>query len=193
MKIQLDDNGKHLEFAPLTLTRPVGDLRVGIMTNSERWKLLFPLAEISYATEDYLQGKFPKADNAIRVNACVIPDQGIADQVRNIGKNKRLEIDGIWIAESGDSSEVQHLLVSAPILLEKRWDLFEKNGEILKQDFELLTKNRTTVQLSSTNTIIGDPNLIFLEGGARVEAAILNTKSGPIYIGKNAEVMEGSL
>ncbi|MFT6924254.1 MAG: UDP-N-acetylglucosamine diphosphorylase/glucosamine-1-phosphate N-acetyltransferase [Crocinitomicaceae bacterium] len=193
MKIQLDDNGKHLEFAPLTLTRPVGDLRVGILTNAERWKLLVPDAEISFATEEYLQSKFPKVEDAIRVNACVIPNQNIVDQVRALKLGEDLLVGENWIAGANGTGSFRPLSGDMPIVLKKRWDLFEKNGEILKQDFDLITKGRTTVQLSSTNTIIGDPNLIFLEEGATVEAAILNTKSGPIYIGKNAEVMEGSL
>ncbi|MFT6500783.1 MAG: UDP-N-acetylglucosamine diphosphorylase/glucosamine-1-phosphate N-acetyltransferase [Crocinitomicaceae bacterium] len=193
MKIQLDDNGKHLEFAPLTLTRPVGDLRVGILTNAERWKLLMPDAEISFATEEYLQSKFPKVEDVIRVNACVIPNQNIVDQVRALKPGEDLLVGESWIAGANGTGSFRPLSGDMPIVLKKRWDLFEKNGEILKQDFDLITKGRTTVQLSSTNTIIGDPNLIFLEEGATVEAAILNTKSGPIYIGKNAEVMEGSL
>ena len=193
MKIQLDDNGKHLEFAPLTLTRSVGDLRVGILTNAERWKLLVPDAEISFATEDYLQNKFPKAQDVIRVNACVIPNQNIVDQVRTLKPGEDLLVGENWIAGKNGKGSFLTLSGEMPIVLKKRWDLFEKNGAILKQDFDLITKGRTTVQLSSTNTIIGDPNLIFLEEGATVEAATLNTKSGPIYIGKNAEVMEGSL
>lgn len=193
MKIQLDDNGKHLEFAPLTLTRSVGDLRVGILTNAERWKLLVPDAEISFATEDYLQNKFPKAQDVIRVNACVIPNQNIVDQVRTLKPGEDLLVGENWIAGTNGKGSFLPLSGEMPIVLKKRWDLFEKNGAILKQDFDLITKGRTTVQLSSTNTIIGDPNLIFLEEGATVEAATLNTKSGPIYIGKNAEVMEGSL
>ena len=193
MKIQLDDNGKHLEFAPLTLTRSVGDLRVGILTNAERWKLLVPDAEISFATEDYLQNKFPKAQDVIRVNACVIPNQNIVDQVRTLKPGEDLLVGENWIAGTNGKGSFLPLSGEMPIVLKKRWDLFEKNGAILKQDFDLITKGRTTVQLSSTNTIIGDSNLIFLEEGATVEAATLNTKSGPIYIGKNAEVMEGSL
>ena len=170
MKIQLHDNGKHLELAPLTLTRPVADLRVGILTNVERWKLLLPDAEISFATEDYLQDRYPRSEGAVRVNANVIPNQSNVQEIL-----------------SGKSSQ------DSIVKLENRWDLFEMNGSIIKQDFELITKGRTTVQLSSSNTIIGDPNLIFLEEGATVEAATLNTKEGPIYIGNNAEVMEGSM
>jgi UDP-N-acetylglucosamine diphosphorylase/glucosamine-1-phosphate N-acetyltransferase len=79
------------------------------------------------------------------------------------------------------------------IVLENRWDLFQLNGSVLKADFDLLTVGRKSQTLSTSNTVIGDPSLIFLEEGASVEACILNTKEGPIYVGKNAEIMEGSV
>ncbi len=193
MRIQLHDNGKHLDFAPLTLTRPVGNLRIGILTNDERWKLLLPNAEITFETEEYLSGKFPFESNAISVNACVIPTREIANQVKKLRGNEELYMEGLWIARVGTGEVLKKFKGEKPIVLENRWDLYQKNDEVLKSDFELVTKNRTTVQLSSTNIIIGDPNLIFLENGAKVEAAILNTNEGPIYIGKNVEIMEGSI
>lgn len=193
MIIQLDDNNKHLEFAPLTLTRPVGDLRIGILTNAERWKMRIPTAEISFKTEDYLQDKYPSDSRSISVNACIIPNQDVVDQVQKLKGNEELLIEGLWIAKSGTGEVLIQYEGEMPIIIEKKWELFQKNGEVLNQDFELITRSRATVQLSSSNTIVGDPNLIFLEDGAIVEASILNTKGGPIYIGKNAEVMEGSM
>lgn len=193
MKIQLHDNEKHLAFAPLTLTRPVGNLRMGILSNDERWKLFIPEAEISFETEDYLQDKFQLASNAICVNACLIPNEEMAMAVASLSGNEELKYNGTWVARSGTGEVLVEYKGEAPIEISERWHLFQKNGEVLAQDFNLITATRQTVQLSSTNTIIGDPNLIFLEDGARVEASILNTKAGPIYIGKNAEIMEGSI
>ena len=193
MRIQLHDNGKHLDFAPLTLTRPVGNLRIGIMTNDERWELLLPNVEITYETEDYLSDKFPSNSNAICVNACVIPTKEIVEQVVKLRGNEELYMEGGWIARSGTGEVLKKFKGEAPVVLEHRWDLFQKNDQVLLSDFDLLTESRTTVQLSSTNTIIGNPNRIFLEKGAKVEAAILNTNDGPIYIGENAEIMEGSI
>lgn len=193
MVIQLDDNDKHLEFAPLTLTRPVGELRIGILTNTERWKKWMPEIEVSFATEDYLQDKFPLNSRAISVNACVIPNQDVVNHVQKLKGNEELLFEGLWIAKSGTGDVLVHYQGENPIVIEKKWDLFQKNGAVLKQDFELITRSRATVQLSPSNIIIGDPNLIFLEEGAVVEASILNTKEGPIYVGKNAEIMEGSI
>ena len=193
MKIQLHDNQKHLDFAPLTLTRPVGDLRMGIFTNAERWKMLVPEAEISFETEDYLSKKFPLVSNAIVVNACMIPTPEVVEEVCKLKGNEELAIDGNWIARSGTGEVIINYTKESPLFVKQRWELFQKNDQVLKSDFELITKGRTSVQLSSTNTIIGDHQLIFLEEGAKVEAAVLNTTNGPIYIGKNAEIMEGSL
>ena len=193
MKIQLHDNKKHLTFAPLTLTRPVGNLRVGIFTNDERWKTLLPTVEISFETEDYLSDRFPQDSTAIVVNACVIPTAEMVDEIIKLRGNEELIYHGTWIARSGTGEIMKKYKGDEPIVLNHRWDLYQKNAEILELDFQLVTKSRTSVQLSSTNTIIGDPNRIFLEQGAKVEAAILNTNDGPIYIGKNAEIMEGSI
>ena len=193
MKIQLHDNKKHLIFAPLTLTRPVGNLRVGILTNDERWKMLLPSVEISFETEDYLSDRFPQDSNAIVVNACVIPTADMVKEIIKLRGNEELIYHETWLARSGTGEIIKKFKGDQPIVLNNRWDLFQKNAEILELDFELVTKSRTSVQLSSTNTIVGDPNRIFLEPGAKVEAAILNTNNGPIYIGKNAEIMEGSI
>lgn len=193
MKIQLHDNEKHLAFAPLTLTRPVGNLRMGILTNDERWQLLLPEASISFETEDYLEDKFPLSTKVICVNACLIPNEELAVAVASISGNEELKFNGTWVARSGTGEVLVEYRGEEPIEISERWHLYQMNGEVLIQDYNLLTASRQTVQLSSTNTIIGDPNLIFLEEGARVEASILNTEAGPIYIGKNAEVMEGSI
>lgn len=193
MNIQLHDNNKHLEFAPLTLTRPVGDLRMGILTNAERWKLWLKDAVISFETEDYLADKFPSQSNAVNVNACMIPNIDVVEAIKKLKGNEELVVDGNWIAKIGTGDVIINFNGEKPLYINERWEIFQKNDVILKSDFELITKGRTSVQLSSTNTIIGDHQLIFLEEGAKVEASILNTTNGPIYIGKNAEIMEGSI
>lgn len=191
MKLVLHDNDKWLDFAPLTLTRPVGNLRMGMFTNDERWKFLLPSAEIGFHTEGYLSEKFPKS-TGIEVNACVIPNREIARRVAELSENQALISQNGWIARRGNGAE-EIELDDDPIFLVNRWDLFQRNGEVIRLDFELLTNGRTSQPISKTNTILGDEALIFLEEGAKVEAAILNTQDGPIYIGKNAEIMEGSI
>lgn len=193
MNIQLHDNDKHLEFAPLTLTRPVGDIRIGILTNAERWVVMVKDANVSFETEDYLAVRFPSVSNAINVNACMIPNAEVVAAITQLKGNEELVIDGNWLAKTGTGDIIIQYKGERPVFINQRWEIFQKNEVVLKADFELLTKGRTSVQLSPTNTIIGDHQQIFLEEGAKVEASILNTTNGPIYIGKNAEIMEGSI
>lgn len=193
MIIYLNDNQKILDFAPLTLTRPVGNLRMGIFTNDERWKMFLPTAEVLFETEDYLSPKFPQQGKGVTVNACVIPNQEVVDAIQALKPNEILVVEGSWIARWGGGEVVVKYEGTPPIIIAHRWELFQKNGEVLEADFQLITKNRTSAAISSTNTIIGDANRIFLEEGAKVEASILNTTTGPIYLGKNAEIMEGSI
>jgi UDP-N-acetylglucosamine diphosphorylase/glucosamine-1-phosphate N-acetyltransferase len=195
MNIILHDNGLHLRFAPLTLTRPVGDLRVGILTNKERWERWIPEATVSFCTESYLQEKFPdlRGDLNVEVNAAIIPSEAIAAAVVSLQEDQILLAENTWIARRGLATDKIHFTDQQPIVLEQRWDLFQRNDEVLVADYFFLTAGRESQELSETNTVIGNPDWIFLEEGAQVEGAFLNTTNGPIYIGKDAEVMEGSL
>jgi UDP-N-acetylglucosamine diphosphorylase/glucosamine-1-phosphate N-acetyltransferase len=195
MRLILHDNGLHLRFAPLTLTRPVADLRVGILTNVERWQKWIPEAQISFETENYLGKKFriESSSDAVSINSAIIPTESIAASVVSLDENQELISEGVWIARRGTGEIKVSFKEMHPIELENRWDLFQKNDEILVADYFFMTGGRESQHLSATNTVIGDRSLIFLEEGAQVEASVLNTTAGPIYIGKNAEVMEGSL
>ena len=195
MHIILHDNGLHMRFAPLTLTRPLGDLRVGIYTNRERWEEWIPEATVSFQTEEYLSEKFPRigGEHEVEVNAAIIPNETLAAAVIVLGPDEILLSGDTWLARRGAASKTVKWTEQHPIELQQRWDLFQLNDEILVADYFLLTGGRESEELSETNTVIGDPDLIFIEEGASVEGAILNTTDGPIYIGVDAEVMEGSL
>ncbi|MCE2742813.1 MAG: glucose-1-phosphate thymidylyltransferase [Fluviicola sp.] len=194
MKLQLHDNGLHLRFAPLTLTRPLGNLRMGIFTNDERWKLFLPDAEVSFITESYLQAKYPlSSEYGIQVNAQIIPNEDVVASICHLEADSILMYNSIWIAKTGNATNKIDFIGEEPIVLENRWHIYQKNDAVLKADFQLITNGRVSQTLSDTNIVIGDESLIFLEEGAVVEASILNTKTGPIYIGKDAEIMEGSV
>lgn len=194
MKLLLDDNGLHLRFAPLTLTKPVAALRWGILTNTERWKFWLPEAEIFFGTETYLQKKFPSSGTIDRVvNAAIIPTEEIAGAVVAMEDNQELVVGDTWIARTGKADQRLLFRGQEPLSLHRRWDLYKQNDEALVADFFMLTSGRISQPLSGTNTVIGDDSLIFLEEGATVEASILNTTAGPIYVGKDAEIMEGCL
>jgi len=194
MKIVLFDNGLHLRFAPLSLTRPIGDLRIGIMTNTERWKLVEPTAEIFYESEVYLNEKFPATKKAdLFVNGALIPNDEVIAAILALSENEKLLINTQLLAYKGSGSELVKYTGKTPLLLENRWDIFQKNEIAIQSDYDLISAGRTSQPISNSNTVIGDASLIFVEEGAMVEAAILNTIAGPIYIGKNAEIMEGSI
>lgn len=194
MKLLLHDNDLHLRFAPLTLTRPVGNLRMGILTNDERWQKLIPNTTIYFATETYLTQKYPTTESAdLTVNAAVIPTRELAERTLLLNEGEALFWGETWLAKKGNAIETRIPVDMELVILENRWDLYQLNGSVLKADFELLTSGRKSQTLSTSNTVIGDASLIFMEEGASVEACILNTKEGPIYVGKNAEIMEGSV
>lgn len=194
MKVLLHDNQLHLRFAPLTLTRPVGNLRMGILTNDERWKLLLPDVQVFFRTESYLETKFPSVEMAdVDINAAVIATKELADAVLKLAEGEVLQQNGQWLAKKGTEATSVIEFSGELTILENRWDLFQQNGKVLKADFELLTSGRKSQPLSASNTVIGDASQIFLEEGTSCEAAILNTNEGPVYLGKNAEIMEGSV
>ena len=194
MKICLHDNEKLKDFYPLTLTRPVGNLRMGIFTNDERWKFLSSELEISWGSElTSISKKFNSDTSAVQVNGCVIASKDLLNALITLPANSTLKNGNLWLATSGAGEEQIEYAGDDLVSIEHRWHLYQKNGEVLSADFDLIQENATSRQLSASNTIIGDPNMIFLEEGAKVEAAILNTTSGPIYIGENAEIMEGSI
>jgi UDP-N-acetylglucosamine diphosphorylase/glucosamine-1-phosphate N-acetyltransferase len=194
------DTDLHLKFAPLSLTKPISELHMGILTNTDRWlKLLGTNQACQFATQAHLHAKFPafsEEESSLHINAAVIPSKGLADEVLRLQENEELRSSGEWVARKGvfkNGMEVIEAQSLPTLVLKNIWHLFQFNDKVLTFDFELITKERTSAPIAESNTIIGNKNRIFLEPGAKVEASVLNTNSGPIYIGKNAEIMEGSL
>ncbi|MEN9700041.1 MAG: hypothetical protein RLZZ301_1239 [Bacteroidota bacterium] len=193
MNLILADLQQHLEFAPLSLTRPLGELRVGILTNTQRWQFLLPDAAIYFRTEAYLQEKFPDATDGILINACIIANPDFAAIVSALEPGQALYCGSQWMASYGQENERLNYSGEHLIILEKRWDMYVKNAQILSADFEMVCAGRRSAALSKSNTLIGPLDKLFIEEGAKVEASVLNTSTGPIYIGKDAEIMEGCL
>ena len=193
MKFNLSDFGKHKSFAPLSLTRPIGLLRIGIFTNDERYAIFLPKAEIGFVTETYLEEKFPNLKSDLTVNACVIPNPDFIAAIVNIEENTSLFLGTVLLAKKGNGKSEVSFLGDVPMILNDRWDLFLLNHIVLKSDFRLITENRSSQFLPDSNLLLGPESDLFIEKGAIVEGSILNTKDGPIYIGKNAEIMEGSM
>lgn len=195
MNIVLADLDTHLRFAPLTLTRPMGALRMGVFTNEERWLLLLPSAKVFFETELYLNAKFKDCVNPDwKVNAAVIPSLKLIEYAQCQTGEFSIFQDGIWILSVGlNPNVILEFSTEKLIVLKERWDLFQRNGEVLVSDFNLLSHGRTSNSISDSNTLIGDSSLLFVEDGVNIEACILNLTNGPIYLGRECEVMEGSM
>lgn len=203
--ILFDDRRNQLK--PLTWTRPVAELRIGILTIKEKWERYLG-QDVSYHTEAYLSEKYPTtyaAKNCL-INATVLPTPALLESITSLPPNKVLVKDGKAIALKVSETNAKAFFANelpstieaiatdlSFVEIEHTWDLFELNGAALKADFDLLTKGRSSQPLSATNKVLGEDNQIFLEEGATVECAVLNASNGPIYVGKNATIMEGAL
>jgi UDP-N-acetylglucosamine diphosphorylase/glucosamine-1-phosphate N-acetyltransferase len=197
--ILFDDSREKL--LPLTFTRPVCDLRIGILTIREKWEAYLK-ASTSTLTEDYLRIKFPmvSASENVLINGSVCPTVQLISEIESLKNGDRLMKDGKLLAAriDGDVSTFQKEAEDGKafggevLAVENPWDIFSKNGEAIETDFEFLTAGRTSAKLSESNAVIGNGK-IFLEEGAKAEACIFSTANGSIYLGKDTEVMEGSV
>jgi UDP-N-acetylglucosamine diphosphorylase/glucosamine-1-phosphate N-acetyltransferase len=203
MNYILFDDYAWQNLLPLTFTKPVSEIRIGILTISEKWEKHLK-TKVSFQTQLFLSSKYKcnLKNDTIFINGKICPNIDLVNQIAGLKINTGIKCGNTLIAYRSNTGTLLNInesitnaqeSVSAFISVDNVWDIFSKNGEAIKQDFELLTKDKISLPLSKTNTIIGDVKNIFLEEGAIIEAAILNTKSGPIYISKDAEIMEGSI
>lgn len=201
MNYILFDGPYRNNLLPFTFTRPVADIRIGILTIREKWE-----AHLGYTTttitEDYLSDKFPmvEMEENILINASFLPNVELVEMVKNLEVNQAIfkgeEVIAFYTKEAQDDidfSKLEALEFEDDILkIEHTWDIFSKNGEALQDDFDLLTKGRRSQPIPATNNVL-NPENIFIEEGASLNFTTLNASTGPIYIGKNAEIMEGSI
>lgn len=200
MTIVFHDCQQTPSFFPLTLTKPISEIRTGIYTNVERAEILFPDAKVSFETLSYLQKKYEKSEeksNLLFINSAVQLTEKVTELIKNLEIHQQLFINDIFVASKGQefkSGEIINEKLSEDFIhFAKRWDLYLNNENSILQDFQIAKKNRLSEELSITNLLIGHPSQLFIEKGAKIEGAILNVNNGPIYIGENAEVMEGSM
>lgn len=208
MNIILHDSAQRNHLLPLVFTRPVANLRIGILTIAEKYNLYLNTT-CSFFTQVYLNEKYPcvfSNDNII-INACVCPTEKLAQEIKVLPINTVLidEVSNTWIATRVNENDAILFSIACDFskltpqnticsfnLLRRPNDIFTYNDAELRNDFTQLTKGRLSQPISTTNTCIAPQN-IFIEQGAKVECSILNASAGPIYIGANAEVMEGCI
>ena len=204
MNIVLFETNQRNCLLPLCYTKPVALLRTGILTILEKWKLRIE-GSYSYKTEDYLREKYPLvlAEDNILLSSHICPTDELAAEVRHLVPGEGVTLGGIPVAcrLGKDDANNYPLTVNkirwkdfpgACQMIRYPWDLTEGNARQLLLDFSLLTGGRVSQKISNTNRVLSPEN-IFLEEGAKVELATINASAGPVYIGKNACVMEGSL
>jgi len=207
MNFILFDDARRNYFLPLTFLRPIADIRLGILTIREKWDMMLE-TKTSTLTEEYLSVKFPliKKEENVLINGAICPTVELIAQIKalkplqalvhndtivamhlvedQVGKLDEMDLTNTNIQEVetiGEFIEIFYL-----------WDIFRRNGEALVEDYHLLTQGRTSAKLSSTNHVLGVEN-IFVEEGTNIEFATFNATKGPIYIGREVEIMEGAL
>ena len=209
MNFILFDDHSRSDLLPFTFTRPVSEIRVGILTITEKWKLVLD-SSVSFLTQDYLSEKYSLSFNGkqnIWINGKVCPDKKLLKEIKKLKEGQAIWTEDVLAAFhsgrnlirlnqilSGDISSHYDKIISEskPIVISNPWDIFTQNAQATEHDFELITKGRVSQPLNGTNKFAA-LDRIFIEEGAKVECSTLNASTGPIYIGKNAEVMEGCL
>ena len=186
---------------PFTFTRPVADIRVGILTIREKWEKYLGTTTTTL-TEEYLMEKYPmvEMEQNVMINASFLPNPILIEMVQNLESNQAIILgDEIIAFYTNDTQEEVNFddydvvdYEGEVLRIENTWDIFAKNDVALREDFDLLTEDRTSQPIPKSVNVIASEN-IFIEEGAKLEFVTLNASTGPIYIGKNAEIMEGSV
>lgn len=201
MNYILFDGPSRNNLLPFTFTRPVADIRVGILTIREKWEHYLG-STTTTITEDYLSDKYPmvEMDENVLINSSYLPNAELTEMIKDLGENQAIfkneDVIAFYTQNAQDDIDFESFNAieydDEILKIEHTWDIFSKNGAAIEDDFELLTQGRQSQPIPSSNSVISGHN-IFIEEGAKLEFAILNASSGPIYIGKDAEVMEGSM
>jgi len=201
MNYILFDGPVRTALLPFTFTRPVADIRIGILTIREKWEKYLGYTTTTI-TEEYLMDKFPmvEMEQNVLINASYLPNEILAEMVMALEENQAIfsgdEVVAFYTKDTQEEVDFDAYDIieyeEDVLKIEHSWDIFKKNDAALREDFELITEGRTSQPIPATvNTL--SPENIFIEDGAKLEFVTLNASTGPIYIGKNTEIMEGSI
>ncbi len=201
MNYILFDGSHRTTLLPLTYTKPVADLRIGILTIREKWEKYLN-STTTTITEDYLADKFPmvEMEKNVLINASFLPNESLIEIIKNLKKDQAVFKDKEIIAFYSTDTQVEANFEDYDIInyndeliqIKNTWDIFRFNGEALKADFELITKERKSAPIPDSVYCI-NKDQIFLEDNVEIEIGVLNASKGPIYLGKNTLIMEGSM
>ena len=201
MNYILFDGPVRTALLPLTFTRPVADIRVGILTIREKWEKYLGTTTTSL-TEDYLSEKFRmvEMEQNVMINASYLPTAELVELIQDLGPNEAVfhgeNVVAFYTQESQETVDFDTYAITdftgECIQIAHPWDIFAKNDAALRADFAFLTEDRSSQPIPKSVNVIA-PDHIFIEEGAQLEFVTLNASTGPIYIGKDTEIMEGSV
>ena len=201
MNYILFDGPARNNLLPFTFTRPVADIRVGILTIREKWETYLEYTTTTI-TEDYLADKYPmvEMENNIMINASFLPNKELVEIIKGLEENQAVfkgeDVVAFYTKENQENIDLESFeaieYLDDVIKIENTWDIFSKNGAAIEDDFELMTNGRQSQSIPEM-TVAFNRKDIFIEEGAKLPMCSLNAENGPIYIGKNAEIMEGSM
>ncbi len=201
MNYILFDGNVRNALLPFTYTRPVADIRIGILTIREKWEHRLGLTTTTI-TEEYLEEKYPMVEMAknILINSSYLPTKALVERVKSLSENQAIFNNGEVVAffakktqeEVNFDTYEQFEFEDDVIKIDHTWDIFSKNREAIDQDFQLLTHGRRSQPIPEGVRYLNKEH-IFIEEGAEISFGILNASTGPIYIGKGAKIMEGSI
>ncbi len=199
--ILFDDPTIRVDLLPLTFTRPIGSIRIGILTIAEKWSKYFGVNP-SFSTEEYLSKKFTThlTQDNYWINGAVCPDAQLVKAITSLKTGEGLVKDSRMIALRTPEDEIPEVISGAVkeyteniTIIDQVWKIFQLNGAQIREDFKLITKNRKSAGISDKHTRTYSEENIFVEEGASIKGALLNAETGPIYIGKNTQIHEGAI
>lgn len=186
---------------PFTFTRPVADIRIGILTIREKWEKYLGYTTTT-VTEEYLSEKYPmvEMESNVMINASFLPNPNLVEKIKNLKSNQALfagdTVIAFFTSDTQDEVDFDTYEImehqDEVMTVAHTWDIFSKNDAAIRADFELLTADRKSQAIPKSVNVIAPEN-IFIEEGAKLEFVTLNASTGPIYIGANSEIMEGSV
>jgi len=191
------------QLLPFTYTRPVAEIRMGILTITEKWQHYLN-GPVSYITEEYLSKKFQgpsDTNNLVLINGGVCPDSDLLLAIKTLNTGQALSQNEVLIAAKVSNYENLDSVFALPsteyngelTILSRPWHIYKEAGQQIRLDYELLTHNRKSAPIDDPHTIVYGGENIFLEEGVSIKAAVLNAENGPIYLGKDSVIEEGAI
>lgn len=188
-----------INFSPLTLTRPLAEIRVGILTLKEKWEKYLNTKITNYICPEPLSFSYPyekTGTETLFINSAVLPNTKLAEKINQLKSGEKLVYKKQIIAAKCIDIEKDTLkaisLKEEAVFLESLLDVLTYQIQELQSDFSLITKNRKSKSLKDIKSSAYGGNY-FIEEGIKDKSAIINTEYGPVYIGKNVTLSEFSV